>query len=980
MSEHPRPAPVARQNTIMAACLATAFVVLCLAGAPAFAGTIHPALQEELARLAPDAQTRAIFVLERQADIENLNQALKIQRATRQERHRQVISALQQAAREGQAALVAELSRQQAAGQVAEYRTYWINNMVILRGTRQAIENLAGRADVATVEPGFSVSLMEPIRDAGAAASDGTSRGIGVTPGLRAIHAPQVWYELGVTGEGALVANLDTGVDGDHPALETRWRGYQGQEPWQECWLDVLGTNTHFPEDNYGHGTHVMGTITGLGAGTQDTVGVAWGAKWIAANAINQGVGAAFDQDVLDCLEWIADPDGNPNTIDDVPDVCQHSWRINEGFGGNYTDCDVRWWAAIDNAEAAGVVQTWSAGNEGPGAQTIGSPPDRATTVYNVFSVGAVDATAYNWPYPIAGFSSRGPTGCNVPEDRRIKPEVVAPGVDVYSSVPGGGYQSGWSGTSMAGPHVAGVVGLMRAVAPDMDVETIKQIIMDTCRDEGTAGEDNTYGWGFIDAYEAVLRSMTGYGTISGEIANQSNGGTGVPLARVRLVEINRAFVADNGGAYSGLAPQGTYSVEVTHPSFETVVVPDVVIVEDQVTDLDVALTDIGAPEISEVQYPHSVQNPDNPLIIEATITDFSALATTECLWRVDGGEFNSAPLTLVEGNRYQASLPGQPIGALVEFYLHAVDAAGNAAVSPVDAPNSLYEIYVVLDFFSDNVETDRGWTLSLPNDTGAGRWVRVDPYGTTYQGNQIEPADDHTPSPGTLCFVTGQGTEGGSAGLSDVDGGCVHLTSPAMDLSQAAEAIVSYWRWFAVAGPSDANFNAQVTSNGGLTWVPLESLTTSANTWTQRTFDLRDIVRFTNQVRFRFVACDTGSESLVEAAIDDFALEGVPGVSGASDPRPAARTILYTNRPNPFSAETHIGFRLASAGPAELAIYDPAGRQVRSLISGPLSAGEHAVVWDGKDTQGHAVNAGIYFYELKTEGYTSQRKMLLVK
>ncbi len=83
--------------------------------------------------------------------------------------------------------------------------------------------------------------------------------------------------------------------------------------------------------------------------------------------------------------------------------------------------------------------------------------------------------------------------------------------MDVYSSVPGGGYDGSYSGTSMAGPHVAGVVALMRQANPNLDVDTIKQILMDTARDEGTAGEDNTYGWG-ID--RRLRRGHRGHGRL----------------------------------------------------------------------------------------------------------------------------------------------------------------------------------------------------------------------------------------------------------------------------------------------------------------------------------------------------------------------------------------------------------------------------------------------------------------------------------
>jgi subtilisin family serine protease len=152
------------------------------------------------------------------------------------------------------------------------------------------------------------------------------------------------------------------------------------------------------------------------------------------------------------------------------------------------------------------VVCIFSAGNEGPDPQTHRSPANICRNPTTNFSVGAIDATNYGFPYPIADFSSRGPSDC---DGRTKKPEVVAPGVDVYSSVPGGGYEwYWWDGTSMAGPHVAGVVALMREADPDLEVDVIKQILINTAVDLGVPGEENTYGWGIIDAYQAVLTAM----------------------------------------------------------------------------------------------------------------------------------------------------------------------------------------------------------------------------------------------------------------------------------------------------------------------------------------------------------------------------------------------------------------------------------------------------------------------------------------
>ena len=943
------------------------------------AGRLHPAVQDQFADLAPTDEATVLLILTDQADISALNGALKMQRATRQERHRQVIEELQKAAARSQGPLIDELNRRRGLGQISGFTPYWITNLIVVRGQRGAIEELAARLDIDVVEPEVRPELIEPIGGLPALGATEKNERAGLTPGVRAVRANEVWHNLGIDGPGALVAVIDTGVDGNHQALRYNWRGYQGAHPWQECWLDVLGTNTQFPNDGYGHGTHVMGTIAGMTAA--DSIGVAYGAQWIACNAINQGVGSGFDQDVIDCFQWLADPDGNPNTVDDVPDVVQNSWRINEGFGGGYTDCDTRWWAAIDNCEASGVVVTFSAGNEGPGAQTIGSPSDRATTAYNVFSVGAVDATNYQFPYPIAGFSSRGPTGCNVPVELKIKPEISAPGVAVYSAWPGGGYTN-LDGTSMAGPHVAGVVGLMRAANPDVDVDTIKQILFDTARDEGPAGEDNTYGWGMIDAYESVIRVLTGYGTLAGEVTNASNGGTPIDGATVRLVEINRNFVSDAVGHYSGMAAEGTYTAEVTHPSFATVNLPGVSLLAGETTTQDFALNDTGSPTFVDLDSPEAVQDPNAPIPVSVLIEDYSAIAAATLTWRVNGGSFSDVPMALQPSGRHLALIPGQAVGSNIEFYLTAEDIEGNDGIDPPGAPIDLHQILVTFAFFVEDGETEQGWTLSAPGDAVNGRWVRMDPYGTQSGGIQVEPADDHTAAPGTQCFVTGAGTPGGPASGSDVDGGCVTLLSPVIDLATAEEAIVRYWRWFINTGGMGGYMLAYVSNNNGNSWVILEQLPGGlANQWTQRSYNLADLLPLTDRMRFRFLVCDNGEESLVEAAIDDFIIEGIPGVTAIEGTlAEGGSTRLMPNRPNPFSRETSIRFHLAESGPADLVVYDPAGRRVRALVSGPQGAGEHAVTWDGRDDQGHVVSAGVYFYELRASGVETQRKMLLLR
>jgi subtilisin family serine protease len=457
----------------------------------ALAGQFAPGLEAYLAEAHADEPLRALLVLDDQVDLRALDLDLHLQRSDRATRHLRVVSALREKARDTQGDLLAELDARLGKG-IEGYKAYWLINAVLVVGEAATVREVAARADIRVAELDLVPALIEPLRSE----PSGDARGIGIAPGIVAVGARRVWDELGIRGEGALVGSLDTGVDGTHPALADRWRGLHA--PWSECWLDVLDTGTVFPTDEDNHGTHTCGTMTGLAP--DDTIGIAPAAEWIAANAIGQTVNDDFDNDILDCLEFFTDPDGDPATLDDVPDVVQNSWGVNEQFAG-YVDCDSRWWDAIDACEAAGVALCWSAGNEGPGYTTLRSPADRATTLENCFSVGA---TQFYSPFEIWESSSRGPAGrlCG-PEANLIKPEIVAPGVDIYSCIPGDQYVN-YSGTSMAGPHVAGVIALMRSADPDVDVITIKQVLMETAIDLGDAGEDNDYGHGFLDAHAAV--------------------------------------------------------------------------------------------------------------------------------------------------------------------------------------------------------------------------------------------------------------------------------------------------------------------------------------------------------------------------------------------------------------------------------------------------------------------------------------------
>jgi hypothetical protein len=215
---------------------------------------------------------------------------------------------------------------------------------------------------------------------------------------------------------------------------------------------------------------------------------------------------------------------------------------------------------------------------------------------------------------------------------------------------------------------------------------------------------------------------------------------------------------------------------------------------------------------------------------------------------------------------------------------------------------------------------------------------------------------------------------------------GFTTLNSAIYDLAGESYVRVSYWLWYSNQfgnNPNEDAFDFDVSTNGGTTWTNIDSRLAHTNeVWQKQKFDIRNYAQITSQMRFRFIARDLLGPSLVEAGVDDFKIEILPGAQGIEDPvaAPANQFAVDQNVPNPFNPSTEIHYSLPFAMAMSLKIYDVEGRMIRTLAEGTMTAGDHVATWDGRDGQGTSVASGIYYYRLESPEYGATRKMVLMK
>ena len=460
-------------------------------------------------RWESSVRVECIVVLKDQLDLYGSTNGM-----TKDEKAIYVYQTLKAHAIQSQRLLLADLHQKGVS-----HKSFFAFNGIHAWLTQEEAEYLIDEYDIERIIPNVQTRVDRPMEDA----EDFATSRMDAEWGITQIKADTVW-EMGIRGAGVIVAGQDTGYDYTNPAILSKYQGFSEDTIVHDySWHDAIhelnpmhgdtdndpsnnpcGIDLLEPCDDNAHGSHTMGTMVG----GNDTlkIGVAPDAKWIACRNMDRGYGSPVTY--TECYEWFLAPtDINGNNPDPTkaPHVINNSWGCPPIEGcdpSNFFMMET----VINNLTAAGTVVVVSAGNDGgQGCSTIRNP---SAIFENSFAVGASRQNDSK-----AGFSSIGPV--EVDSSYRIKPDVVAPGVNVLSINNQGGFNS-WGGTSMAGPHVAGAVALIISANPDLagEVDMIKDILKTTAVtlvDSTECGEFSAldvpnfyYGYGRIDVLAAV--------------------------------------------------------------------------------------------------------------------------------------------------------------------------------------------------------------------------------------------------------------------------------------------------------------------------------------------------------------------------------------------------------------------------------------------------------------------------------------------
>jgi subtilisin family serine protease len=758
-----------------------------------------------------------------------------------------VVNALQAVAEASQKNVRAYLDAQGVA-----YQHFWIDNIVVVESSSlEVLNGLLAFSEIASIQAEVENFLIEPERASSPAETAlpeaELANGRVAEPNLVQVKAPDVWA-LGIRGQGTVIANIDSGVRFTHQALVNQYRGNLGGGTFNHNynWLDPDG-GTSVPTDTNGHGTHVMGTMVGYDGGVNE-IGVAPDAEWIACRGCLTS--SCPQTALLACAQWVAAPHpiGNPGS----PDPSKRPMAVNNSWGNCQQSYNNWYQGSVDAWHAAGIIPVFANGNASncgysspPGLNTVGNPARYG----NVTGVGSSGTS--NGQY--ANHSNWGPTDNPdtvnpQPGWADLKPQVLAPGVSIRSSLNSGDAaygSSGWTGTSMSAPHVTGMIALMWQAAPCLigDYATTETIIEQTAtpipyNDLGTGPRSPNYatGWGEINILAAVgqAQAICGpSGTIEGVVTDS---GSSAPIAGAQIeatlnITTTKTATTNALGEYTiNFAPEGTYTMTAGAFGYLPGLVTNVAVISGSVTIQNFALTPAPSYEVSgtvtdvNTGWPLyasiSVDGvPGSPVWNDPVTGEYSIVLPA-------GAAYDFTVTAVVNGYLAEERVVGPFNSNITEDFALNVDSA--ACTAPGYSLSYLY----LEDFEADN----GGYVV---NGTPADHWQ----WGTPVTWPSSCPS-------GTNCWGTNlNGNYANSANTT--------VTSPVIDLSGAVAPLTARWwqAWHIESATWDKGF-AEVSIDGG-PWLVMWEHTggTIQVNWTEFTYDISAAAGTNVQFRFRLTS-----------------------------------------------------------------------------------------------------------------------------
>ncbi len=714
--------------------------------------------------------------------------------------------------------------------QGAHYQAFWIDNVIVVEESdRKTFDALTmAFPHIAALRVRQHPILYEP------AVSDPIAFPLAVEPNLTRVKADQVWA-LGYTGQGIVVANIDTGVRYTHQALVTQYRGNLGggtfnhNYNWWDPYLRTSAPNGSGSAAN--HGSHTMGTMVGDDGGA-NKIGIAPGARWIACKTF---AGGNTDAQLLECGQFMAAPwdltgaNANPNLR---PHIVNNSW-------GNCDQTYNSWYAGVINAwHATGIYPVFSNGNASncsyptpPGLNTVGNPA-RSGNVTAVGSTGknnGLYATHSNWG-PTDNPDTVNPRG--YPD---LKPQVVAPGVSIRSAyVTSDTAYGSMTGTSMSAPHVSGLVALLWSAAPCLigDYAATETIIEETAtpiyyNDLGTGARWPNYatGWGEINALAAVELAIVSCdeGALVGQVTDAD---TTTPIAGARVAVSSAAHqprltFTDSTGMYALKLHSGVYTLTASAYGYATTVLTGITHTVGVTTTQNVTLTPFAWYTVTGY--------------VTDSATGWPLYAKISA-----GGDTWTDPVS----GYYRLSLPGGVthtlnVVAWVEGYLPKTitlppltadttrDVGLEADATTCRAPGYSFAGTFLAENFDARTPPALGdWATVIVSGANPA-WATRN--GTRYPAGQTA----HT-LPNLVFFNSYSVLSGGSARLYRIGG---------VDMTTFPAHWLSWWMYHDRGYPSyNDRVQTQVSTDGGASWINVGAAVSrndGSTGWKQHTLDL---------------------------------------------------------------------------------------------------------------------------------------------